>query len=546
MLAVNAKTNLDYELTIIMSCPTGTTSAGFPYLQPAAWRRLRDWVPHLFHHGAAVLAAADRVLDAHPDDANMKQAHAVVSQVVRSAAICAPPDLWVMRSVLHHLKAVGLLEKLADGDTLHDDDLSAFRTDELAVDLRFLLGRGVLVRGDHGGHRLAPHMHAQQLARLPLSARVDDDPLPEDVRAPGEWSPNAYEVEVGARLVPLVVGFAASGELKELLAQQGPLSLPKNAPQNALATLRAAAIVDDNNVLTAIGRRVLERGPGPFGIIETYRGYTNMLGTIWREGRKNVHVERGHNVAASQAANKKSFEEANAALDAFCTDTGFTYSVFVEHALGKGEATRQRVALSGEELHYVGADLEDKAIAAAREEQKRGHLPKDMVFVESADIQDASRIVNAIEGQGWQALGAVMLVGNGFHEVRDQTDEGITEVFAAYQRAGIVVIFTEESALSVDDLLDTAYNTYHAGFRYVHERSGQHLRPAETRPSGALEDNQSRSWADCAVRAGYVRVERYCRRGRTIYPSPPPSGHNPAVSVTHFLVPKALATSLGL
>ena len=36
-------------------------------------------------------------------------------------------------------------------------------------------------------------------------------------------------------------------------------------------------------------RRVIERGPGPMGIIEAYRGYLCRLDKIWREGRGNVY-----------------------------------------------------------------------------------------------------------------------------------------------------------------------------------------------------------------------------------------------------------------
>jgi hypothetical protein len=143
-------------------------------------------------------------------------------------------------------------------------------------------------------------------------------------------------------------------------------------------------------------------------------------------------------------------------------------------------------------------------------------------------------------------MGAVMIVGNGFHEVRGQTDARMTQVFAGYERAGIVLLFTEESALAIDDLVETAWNTYHAGFRYVHERSGQGLRSATARPPLPLEGARPASWTECAERAGYVRLERYCRRGRTVYPYPPPGGHNPAISVNHFFAPQRIAAGLGL
>lgn len=581
------------ELAVVMTCPTGLTSSGFPFLQPSAWHRLRDWVPMLFGDGVACLQARDLVVatarhaaaDLDVDTlVDLNRAAAVLGQVVRSAAVCAPSDLWALRAIISHLAELGVMATLAKGGVVRAEATPGIDARELAIDLRFLLSRGVVVRAEGGGHRLAPHRHARALCALPILGHTSSpssswavlcdpriDPaadagpiataiaavahlgarFPEAARQPGIWSPTAFEVEVGHRLVPLVVGLAAAGRA-HALSQSSTLAPADVCPADeatgaiALAILRAAAVVDADNVVTDVGRRVLARGPGPFGIIEAYRTYLDQLPHIWRHGRAGVHVERGANVAASQAANAKSFGEANDALDGFCRETGFSYTVFIEHALGRGEATRQRLERSGQGLSYFGADLEDAAIAAAREEHRQGHLPATMEFVERADIGDSAILTNAIRAAGKDPAGAVMVVGNGFHEVRDQTDDGITAVFRGYHDAGIVLLFTEESALSVDDLQETAWNTYHAGFRYVHERSGQHLRPAEARATGTLEDHLSTSWAECATRAGYVRVERFCRRGRTIYPYPPPSGHNPAVSVTHFLVPSALAARLHL
>ncbi len=139
-----------------------------------------------------------------------------------------------------------------------------------------------------------------------------------------------------------------------------------------------------------------------------------------------------------------------------------------------------------------------------------------------------------------------MVVGNGFHEVRAQSDEEMVEVFRGYRAAGIVLVFTEESALSVDDLLQTAWNTYHAGFKYLHEKSGQGLRPAFARPPQQHGPSLPLSWNECATRAGYVRVHGVCKRSRTIYPYPPKRGVNPAIRVNHFFVPGAIAKELGL
>jgi hypothetical protein len=109
----------------------------------------------------------------------------------------------------------------------------------------------------------------------------------------------------------------------------------------------------------------------------------------------------------------------------------------------------------------------------------------------------------------------------------------------------VILLFTEENALSIDDLRATAWNTYHAGFRYVHEKSGQGLRPAEPSPRPArLGRPLLAAWSECAQRAGYVRADAYSTRTRKIYPTTPRSGFNPSISVNHFFVPRTIAERL--
>lgn len=571
------------ELALVMTRPTGRSSAGYPYLEPSAWARFRDWVPHLLGRGPVVLAATSLVLEsarAHASDeerAALEDAASVVRQVVSTAAITAPSDLWLLRYVVHALREVGVADALLAGEVVSPARAGVVER-ELAIDLRFLLARGYLTRSG-SGFRLAQNAHARRLftdtdlfvePKVRLSSRwsealrgepVDEEQLVRDGgwerdrpvrRDDGLWSASPDEVSLGARLCSLVVALQATGRNRELI-EAGVVDAERLCPRSprageaGLAALRAAGVVDDDGGLGSHGRRVLERGPGPMGIIEAYHPYLAELPAILRRGRAEVWVERSANVAASQVANARSFERANDALDAFCAKTGFTYDVFIEHALGRGEATRQRYARSGDEhIRYVGADLEDAAIDAALAEQREGRLPPGMRFVRGADIGKPEILLDALLDAGLSSEGAVMLVGNGFHEVRDLSDESMTRVLEGYQRAGIVLLFTEETALAVEDLLETAWNTYHAGFKYVHERSGQGLRPAVPRPPSALEGPMPASWSECAARAGYVRVNEHCVRSRSVYPYPPPSGHNPCISVTHFVVPRALAERLGL
>src|SRR5262249_5220414 len=145
-------------------------------------------------------------------------------------------------------------------------------------------------------------------------------------------------------------------------------------------------------------------------------------------GSANVHVQRSANVAASQDANRKTFEEANDKLDEFCREFGFRYSVFIEHAVGRGEATRQRFGRSGDsDIRYFGADLEDAAIDQAIEQQKSGNLPHNMEFIRSADIAKPERVIEFLAQRGLRDKSAVMMVGNGFHEIRQQTNSKMIE-----------------------------------------------------------------------------------------------------------------------
>jgi len=562
------------------------SSSGFPYLQKPAFVRMRDWVPHILADGPDVLAALGRIEAAAEgladgDVASLGRAVRVVRQVVNTAAVTAPPTLWLLRHVLSTFAELGLLERLAQGEVLRPDGCVPLHGDEVRVDLNFLLGRGYVVRKGVGV-RIAEHATAQRVIResRPLQgdrpasltgewraafsgaalSSTDEamlldlakDPPTYLPREPGRWTATLEDIEVGYRLVPLALGLWASGRSKELIAA-GPVdpeTLCPGRPELGAAVvqvLTAAGSLSPSGAWTALGDRLFQRGIGALGIIEAYHAYMEALPQVLRVGRGAVHVSRGANITASQEANRKTFKAANDALDRFCAATGFSYSLYIEHAIGRGEATRQRYQRSGDQdIHYFGADLEDAAIDAAEAEQAAGRLPDGMRFVRHADIGRPEVLTSAIAAAGVSTEGGVMIVGNGFHEIRGQSDAKMVEVFEEYERAGLILLFTEENALSVDDLLETAWNTYHPGFRYVHERSGQGLRPAETPAPSTHTRPLPASWTQCATSAGYVRASGYCARSRTIYPYPTSNGHNPSISVNHFFVPGRIATQLGL
>ncbi|MHC4390305.1 MAG: hypothetical protein ACYS22_03200 [Planctomycetota bacterium] len=583
----------------VLCGPTGKTPAGYPYLHRYAYEHLRDRVPHLLCAGQQVLDALSLVSERskqielnRKEARNLTRSARVIRQVVRTAAVTAPSDLWLLRHVLGLLAEVGLIERLLHGEVLDPRELNVRWRDretlavprEADADLSFLLSRGYLEQTGEGRYFAAAHPRARAVleAAAPIASEPEGgvaslwtnlflgEPLGDIERSCLEslsaslvtrtdWTQDTWiatweEVDLGWRLLPVVLGLRAA-ELSKPLST-GPVSTRRlgashaDLAAGALSILEAAGVIaraGDEGVATAVGKRVLSRGAGPMGIIEAYHPYMRHLGEILTGDAAGVWVTRGTNLAASQDANRATFEKANDALDAFCAATGFAWTVFVEHAIGRGEATRQRFERNGEAgLHYVGADLEDAAIDAALSEQKAGRLPKDMVFVRQADIGRPDILVAALEARGIPTEGAVMVVGNGFHEVRGADDERMVEVFRGYHEAGFVLLFTEENALSVDDLRATAWNTYHAGFKYVHEKSGQGLRPATEGDRSTLGQPLRASWTACATRAGYIEARDFESRSRTIYPLRRQGQPNPSISENHFFVPGPIAARLGL
>ena len=584
----------------VLVSKAGVSPRGYPFLVQEAYQHLRNCVPHILGMGLRTLQCIEHLSElvkqnegelSEGELENFSRTTEVIRAVVRTAAITAPPDLWLLHHVLSGLKHMELLKELTSGQPLRLSEIEAkgLVSKELVLDLNFLVSRGLIWRRDGFFHlssesgiselfegipEAMPGSHARlselwseafsrpaQFQQWDILKRVTDPVRHRESITQTTWAPTLEEVELGYRLVPLVLGLHASG-VSSLVLQSGiyfitdSSDVPMEVFHGAARILEAAGVIVPQKKslhwdLTWLGKRVLQRGIGPFGIVEAYHQYMINLPEIWRAGKQRVAVSRGTNIAASQLANARSFEKANDAIDRFCKNTGHEIKVFIEHALGRGEATRQRFVRLKEvgrvdDCSFVGADLEDPAIDAAVEEQRVGKLPSWMKFVRHADIGQPQILLNALREWDIPSDGAFMVVGNGFHEVREQTDESIAGVFKGYHDAGIIIVFTEESALMDEDLIETAWNTYHAGFRYVHERSGQVLRPAENFPEIQSEGFLRSSWAHCAEQAGYLRLREYCSRSRTIFPYRPKNGRNPAISVNHFLVPRSVAKDLGI
>lgn len=542
------------RLLQVVSDETYLMPSGYPYIGEAAFLRFLQTIPHLFRDGLFVLDWLDQlgpILDQLPTSESESPARAarVLRTVVRTAAITAPSDLWLMRYVLGVHKHLGILDDLLTEVVLDPDsyaEAKGLNRRQLKVDLHFLAARGYL--SFESPCFVAPLQPEMRRNLEVVGGVVDSGPrlaqwiayfegqggLPEITwvgepgpRARPGWVPTLTEVELGHQLLPVVLALASLGKGLDSLV---PLPEPLQRLFEETGVLR-------ESTLTELGERVFQRGPGPFGIIGAYYPYMENLQRSLTSQRPNVWVNRSKNVMASQQANSRTFQLANRALDSFSEDHDFVYTVFIEHAVGRGEATRQRFEACGEEqIRYFGADLEDAAIDEAVEQQRLGRLPQNMQFIRQADIGQPQLIIDHLREQGLSPRGAVMLVGNGFHEIREQTNQGMVNVFRAYEEAGIVLLFTEETGLTDTDLRATGWNTYHAGFRYVHELSGQGLRPSWDREY--LQ--KVWSWRRCAQEAGYEILDQYTRGTRPIYPIKKKGRENPSISVTYFCLPRAL------
>jgi hypothetical protein len=297
--------------------------------------------------------------------------------------------------------------------------------------------------------------------------------------------------------------------------------------------LASAGLVAGGRV-TSLGARVFERGPGVFGIIGAYHPYLNRHEALLQqeEGRR-PWVERGRNIAASRDANRKSFRDAVQILWDYVQATGVRYRVVIEHAMGLCVGVQEfRKKFGDGGVRFFGADFEQAAIDGAVAEQAAGRLPAEMKFLQ-ADIARPGPLIEFLRNEGALGEGTAMIVGNGFHEARGRSDDEMIAVLRRYREAGITIVFTEESGLSGSQIRDAGWNTYHAGFRWTHQVSGQRLRA----PWPMDPPTERLSWTEVFERAGY-RVPRGFRRGtRRIFPCDLPEERNPPISVTFLCVP---------
>ncbi len=549
-------------LKTLIASPMGTDGQGYPTMSFVNFQYFVQKVPHLFQNGVSVLQwldAAKKGLDDfakgpafrkkdRPAMDSLELGIQALRTMVLTAAITAPSDLWLMRQVLATHKKEGILADLKQGVVVSEYAAAkSFNERQLRADFEFLHSRGCIER--EGDRYFSRPGILDSVETLPeefccdMAGRLSDyfrnprsrDPLvhrwlriPAADRVSSGWHADLREMEIGYRLLPLILAMKESGFFKNFeIGQKIPGLLPP-----MVALLEAAGVLK-NGRITVLGKRVFDKGHGAFGIIGAYHEYLNQHAKLLRSAGEKPKVQRAKNILGSRDANRPAFQEIAKSLKAFFEGRGGRPRVLIEHAAGLGIGLQECRKVFGDEgIRYVTADLEEESLKGARRERDKGRLAADTVFVES-NIGEPEKFIASLKAKSIDPRGAVMIVGNGFHEARGVSDEGMTEIFRTLQEAGIILVFVEETGLSTEQLRKTAWNTYNPGFRWVHETSGQLLRPAVDGPA-----SQRLSWLSCVLKANYAVLDEYSRRTRRIMPCDLPPPVNPWISVTLFCVPE--------
>lgn len=565
----NVGAEVGRDLRRMLRSKVGRGVNGFLYFEDDSFEVFKK-IPHLFQNGErflSTLRAVETLLQGETklladERNNLLAVCSLLRTLVLSANITAPSDLWLVREVLSSYAALGLIDQmrsfqLSEFAFKHNLNDRLFR-----LDCELLLNRGYFEKksGQFIGWSPLYGASEQIAAMTPFPPSWPHNWIPRvrnglhgmrdamtkdwlgqlkvkrsETEARAGWVADWRETQLGHRIVPILLAIRTSSFYDEIIrtAHLGDRVLRSEVGPDVCEALLAAGYVLQDGSLTELGKRVFLRGPGPFGIIHAYYPYMEKHLDLLTKNEVHAWISRSENVAASQEANAKAFAGGLAGLERFQRETGFTFSVFIEHAVGKGEATRQFFSEHGEEHYqYFGFDLEEKAIEQTKNEKDAARLPKNMRLQAGTDIGKPNLVIGAVTAAGFDTREAVMVVGNGFHEVRNQTDALMTQVFRQYCEAGILLIFTEETGLSAEQIVGAAWNTYHAGFHYLHELSGQGLRAF----SGHREPPRTLTWKECAEAGGYKVLAEYCAFGRTVFPRAPATD-NPAINVTYFCVP---------
>ena len=243
------------ELIEIVSGDTAISSANYPYICESSFKLMIQEVPHLFQNGLITLDWLSLV-EAEKEQfsgigqapiESLERALKVLRTIIFTAAITAPPDLWVLRHVLSTHQTLGTLDFLLAGATLEVKDYAQknrLNAHQLSIDLQFLHSRGYLLCFENCyripqspvlrgflesfqplGQVFLTNITGNLIEWLSSTANTEGqtqfikDWL--EFRAPKiyarpRWIANAFDLEAGYRLVPLVLSFRALGLTTEL------------------------------------------------------------------------------------------------------------------------------------------------------------------------------------------------------------------------------------------------------------------------------------------------------------------------------------------
>ena len=318
-------------LSVVLGGETSVSTAGFPYISDSSFRLAADRIPHLFVDAAGLLAwleEFEQCLEragglSEEDRTSVGRATKVLRNMVLTAAITAPPDLWVLRQVLAAHRRMGVLSEIESGEVFSAASLAAgleLNEGQLAIDIHLLHARGYLEQAEDGfvitGREsvvdslrsvgdLAPEFRGdwvpEMVAWLDPSAESEADvesflQPPAAAVGTGTWIASASQLELGFRLVPLVLGLRVTGRT-ESMTRGSELETTLGERSAAAVPLLEACGLAEAGKVTALGARVFARGPGPFGIIGAYHPYFAELDELLRPGGHEVWVRRRATVA---------------------------------------------------------------------------------------------------------------------------------------------------------------------------------------------------------------------------------------------------------
>jgi hypothetical protein len=281
------------QLIEIVTAGSDISSAGFPYLSDHTFRIFTEKVPHLFRDGASILswltnlkrelAGLDEI--PQPELESIGRAMKVLRTAVYTACVTAPPDLWILKQVLSAHRELGILDWLNSGHILDPEvyaQENGLDVHQLRTDLDFLHARGYLGKGD-GDFVASPNplisAVLESASEIPADYRRNLVPLlaeglstgseaaaefeswihlPGEHRPTGSWVASHYEIELGYRVLPIVLSLRVLGVTPNL--KQGTRlieQLPN--PNSELAQLFDLAGYTEKGEVSELGTRVFER-----------------------------------------------------------------------------------------------------------------------------------------------------------------------------------------------------------------------------------------------------------------------------------------------